>query len=105
MDHPGAFWEERLIRPVDVYPQFRAEGPWFLPREGAGAYRMTSVFVHVETDSGVTGTGGPITREQAHHVQTGSAPLLGGQYPPATGALRDVLDRPAVHGPKGLGME
>jgi L-rhamnonate dehydratase len=24
MDFPGVFWEERLIRPVDIYPQFRA---------------------------------------------------------------------------------
>src|SRR5215470_10871618 len=25
MDFPGVFWEERLIRPVDIYPQYQAE--------------------------------------------------------------------------------
>ena len=27
MKHPDPFWEERLVRPVDVYPKFKAEGP------------------------------------------------------------------------------
>ena len=57
MEHPDAFWEERLIRPVDIYPQFRAEGPTFLPRSGASAYRLRSAFVHIETDRGIVGTG------------------------------------------------
>ncbi len=26
MAFPGAFWEERLVRPVDVYPEHKAEG-------------------------------------------------------------------------------
>jgi L-rhamnonate dehydratase len=104
MEHPGVFWEERLIRPVDIYPQFRAEGATFLPRSGSGSYRMTSVFVHVETDAGVSGTAGPITREQAHLVQAGLAPLLTGQDPLATEYLWDVMYRSAVHGRKGVEM-
>jgi L-alanine-DL-glutamate epimerase-like enolase superfamily enzyme len=104
LDHPGAFWEERLVRPVDVYPRFRAEGPEFLALSSAGAYRLTSVFVHIETDDGVTGTAGPITREQAHLIQTGFAPLLRSQDPLATEHLWDVMYRHAVHGRKGVEM-
>ena len=26
MEHPDPFWEERLVRPVDIYPAYRAEG-------------------------------------------------------------------------------
>ena len=32
----GEFWEERLIRPIDVYPEFKAEGPPALARTGDG---------------------------------------------------------------------
>jgi L-alanine-DL-glutamate epimerase-like enolase superfamily enzyme len=102
--HPGAFWEERLIRPVDVYPQFRAEGPWFLPPAGSGSYRISSVFVHVETDAGVTGTAGPITREQAYLISTNLGPLLVSQDPLATEYLWDLLYRQCVHGRKGVEM-
>ena len=104
MDHPGVFWEERLIRPVDIYPQFRDEGPAFLPPAGTGSYRMSAVFVHVETDDGVTGTGGPITHEQAYLIDRSLAPLLVNQDPLATEYLWDVLYRYGVHGRKGVEM-
>ncbi len=104
LDHPGAFWEERLIRPVDIYPQFKAEGPGFLPQGDSGSYRLTSVFVHIETDDGVTGTAGPITREQAFLITTTLGPLLVSQDPLATEYLWDVLYRHCVHGRKGVEM-
>lgn len=104
MDDPEVFWEERLIRPVDIYPQFAAAGPEFLPRVGEGAYQMTSVFIHVETDDGVSGTGGPVPREQAYLVQRVLAPLLVGADPLATERLWDVMYRACVHGRKGLEM-
>lgn len=102
MEHPGEFWEERLIRPVDVYPRFRDEGPWPMRRAGDAGYRLTSTFVHVETDDGVSGTGGPITQEQAHLIERGIAPLLVGEDPLATERLWDVLYRYCVHGRKGV---
>ena len=45
MPFEGEFWEERLIRPVDLYPSFRAQGPEFLPKAGEGAYRIETFFV------------------------------------------------------------
>ena len=104
MEHPDAFWEERLIRPVDIYPQFRAEGPTFLPRSGAASYRLRSAFVHIETDRGIVGTGGPITEEQALLIRANMAPLLVGQDPLATEQLWDILYRYSVHGRKGVEM-
>jgi L-rhamnonate dehydratase len=105
LDHPGAFWEERLMRPVDVYPAFQAEGPEFLPRSGQLAYRVDSVFVHIDTDTGVCATAGPITRTQAHHILTSMAPLLIGQDPLSTERLWDQLYRFCVHGRKGVEMQ
>ena len=62
------------------------------------------MFVHIETDAGVTGSAGPITREQAHLIETGFAPLLVSQNPLATEYLWDVMYRSAVHGRKGVEM-
>ena len=104
MEDPDVFWEERLIRPVDIYPQFRAEGPTFLPRSGASAYRLRSAFVHIETDGGIVGTGGPITEEQAFLIRANMAPLLLGRDPLATEQLWDILYRYSVHGRKGVEM-
>lgn len=104
MNHPGAFWEERLIRPVDIYPQFAGQGPEFLPPSRPGSYRMTSIFVHIETDEGVTGTAGPIARDQAYLISTQLAPLLVEQDPLATEYLWDVMYRYCVHGRKGVPM-
>lgn len=55
LEHPGEFWEERLIRPIDVYPEHKAEGPQWLPKVAEGRYRVESIFVEVLTDEGVTG--------------------------------------------------
>ncbi len=104
MDHPGAFWEERLIRPVDIYPQFRAEGPTFLPRSGETSYQIRGIFVHVEADDGTSGTGGPITEDQAFVITRTMAPLIVGQDPLATEQLWDILYRYCVHGRKGVEM-
>src|SRR5438067_3160578 len=60
MPSDGLFWEERLIRPVDVYPAYRAQGPDVLPIASEGGYRIETYFVEIESDEGVVGIGGPI---------------------------------------------
>lgn len=104
MEDPDVFWEERLIRPVDIYPQFRAAGPEFLPRSGSGAYAMRAVFVIVDTDGGIPGIGGPVPEEQAYLIRRALRPLLLGADPLATEWCWDVMYRALVHGRKGLEM-
>lgn len=104
MDFPGTFWEERLIRPVDIYPQYKAEGPGWLPPSGDGQYRMTSTFIHIETDEGVTGIGGPITLDQAFIVQRSLKNYLLDQNPLAIERLWDTMYRGMIHGRKGTEM-
>ena len=36
LEHQGEFWEERLIRPVDIYPEHREEGAHWLKKDEAG---------------------------------------------------------------------
>jgi L-rhamnonate dehydratase len=104
LEFAGRFWEERLVRPVDVYPDQRAEGPPPIERLADGRYRVTSIFVEILTDGAVTGLGGPITADQALIIDRQLKPLLIGQDPLAVERLWDRLYRFAVHGRKGVVM-
>jgi hypothetical protein len=63
LEHPEPFWEERLSRPIDLYPDHRAEGPLTLPRT-PGGYRIVAHFLEIETDEGVAGRAGPVAADQ-----------------------------------------
>jgi len=104
MEFAGDFWEERLIRPVDLYPRFAAEGPGYLPKVADGRYRIETVFVEIETDDGALGIGGPIPLEQAFLIDRDLRPLLLGSDALAHEVVWDVLYRASVHGRKGLTM-
>ena len=69
MDHPEEFWEERLVRPLDLYPQHRDDGAGALTRQEDGRYRMEGIFVRVETDEGVAHRR-PLPSDQAYVVAT-----------------------------------
>ena len=104
MRFEGDFWEERLIRPVDVYPKYRAQGPEVLPKTDDGAYGIETFFVEIESDEGVVGIGGPIPREQAFLIDADLKPHLIGADPLAHEVVWDTLYRVSVHGRKGLTM-
>ncbi|HLZ10816.1 MAG TPA: enolase C-terminal domain-like protein [Chloroflexota bacterium] len=104
MEHAEPFWEERLVRPIDVYPEHKAEGAHYTPRFDDGAYRVEAAFVAVETNEGVSGIGGPITLDQAHIIGQQLAPLIVGQDPRATERIWDLLYRSQVHGRGGTAM-
>jgi L-alanine-DL-glutamate epimerase-like enolase superfamily enzyme len=104
MEYPGTFWEERLIRPIDVYPEHKAEGPPYLASPGDGRYRIEAIFIELTTNDGHTGIGGPITREQAFIIDTQFRSLIEGTDPLAIEVIWDKLYRLAVHGRKGTAM-
>jgi len=105
MRHEGEFWEERLVRPLDVYPEHKREGnPWAPARLGEGRSRVQAVFLQVDTDEGVSGLGGPIAHEIAYIVDRQFRGLLAGEDPRATERIWDKLYRHAVHGRKGEAM-
>jgi L-rhamnonate dehydratase len=104
LEHPEPFWEERLSRPIDLYPEHHAEGPLTLPRLSEGRYQIVSYFAEIETDEGVTGRAGPVPADQVFVIRHHLAPLLIGQDPIAHERLWDRLYRHAVHGRKGVSM-
>ena len=104
MDVKGPFWEERLIQPVDIYPEHRAAPRAMFGHTGESGYRITAHFLEIEADTGVTGIGGPFSDNLAHIIGTGLKPLLLGQDPLAIERIWDRMYRASVHGRKGSEM-
>jgi L-rhamnonate dehydratase len=104
MPFEGEFWEERLIRPIDIYPEHKVEGTNWLPSIEPGRYRMSSIFIELETDAGVSGIGGPITLDQAFIIDQQMRGLIEGADALAHERLWDRIYRSQVHGRKGVAM-
>jgi L-alanine-DL-glutamate epimerase-like enolase superfamily enzyme len=100
METEGTFWEERLVRPIDIYPEHRAEGAGYTAQIEPGKYRIRAVFLEVLSDGGVTGMSGPFGRDVAAQI-AGFRSLLVGKDPRAHELIWDQLYRHAVHGRKG----
>ena len=49
LDHAEEFWEERLQRPIDVYPEHKAQPAaacyWIPQKLNDGRYRVHSLFL------------------------------------------------------------
>ncbi len=105
MPTDGIFWEERLVRPLDVYPEFRNDAWRFGAHSGQQTdqkhLKLTQFFVDIETDEGVTGCAGPVAADPARLVLTQLAPLLIGRDPLAIELLWDIMHRNQVHGRQG----
>ncbi|MDP9375191.1 MAG: mandelate racemase/muconate lactonizing protein [Chloroflexota bacterium] len=106
LEHEGDFWEERLIRPIDIYPEHKAtRSRGGLPTKvGEGRYQIRAVYLQIDTDEGISGIGGPIGHEVAYIVAREFRPLLEGEDALATERLWDKMYRYAVHGRKGQPM-
>jgi L-rhamnonate dehydratase len=104
--YTGPFWEERLSRPLDIYPEHRADPrEWWLPeQEGPGPYRLRQIFLEIESDEGVIGLAGPLTRDVARVIGIQLRPRLRGADPLAIERIWDELYRWQVHGRKGVVM-
>lgn len=104
LEHEGAFWEERLVRPIDIYPEHRAEGAAWTRRAEEGRYEIAAVYVQVDTDEGVTGLAGPIGEVDAFLIDRQLKGILIGEDPRAVERIWDKLYRFSMHGRKGATM-
>ena len=104
MEHPDPFWEERLVRPQDIYPEYQKEGADYSTSLGNGRYAIRAVFLEIHTDDGVVGLSGPCSRSEAFVIDTALRPLLVGKDPLAIERLWDVMYRSMIHGRKGETM-
>ncbi len=98
----GRMWEDRLVRPIDIYPEYRKAGMG----EGgeqvdANHLKIKADFLEIESDDGTVGTAGPIWREASYLILTDLAPIIMGKDPLATELLWDQMHRLQVHGRQG----
>src|SRR5579875_3023617 len=56
----GAFWEERLVRPIDVYDEYRHRQDYEGGTQTAKGFELATVFLEIDTDQGVSGRAGPL---------------------------------------------
>ena len=101
----GPFWEERLVRPIDIYPEYRSRNDF----EGgvqidAGHFRVEQFFLRIETDDGPIGVAGPLPEMVAAFVAKRLRPIVLGQDPIAHEKLWDQMHRIMVHGRQGDAM-
>ena len=104
LEHEGEFWEERLIRPLDIYPEHKYQDFDRLELLSPGKSHVVSNFVEIGTDAGIVGLGGPMPLEQAFIVERMLKPLLIGHDPLAIERIWDRMYRAMVHGRKGVTM-
>ncbi|MBL7199488.1 MAG: mandelate racemase/muconate lactonizing protein [Anaerolineae bacterium] len=105
LDYDGPLGEERLVRPIDIYPEFRAEGTtWPLGRAGGPPYPLQHLFLFVDTDAGLSGTWGPISPSLAQTIESSLKRVLIGEDPHAIERIWDKMYRYAIHGRKGETM-
>ncbi|RLG16851.1 mandelate racemase/muconate lactonizing protein [Nanoarchaeota archaeon] len=108
--YKDVFWEERLLRPIDIYPEHDTEGPgeWNLVRINSDLYKVRGTFIEIESDEGLKGIfgplGAPIGDIEAFIISRRLKPLLIGSNPFEIEKLWDKMYRLLVHGRKGYAM-
>jgi L-alanine-DL-glutamate epimerase-like enolase superfamily enzyme len=99
------FWEERLVRPIDIYPEYRVRDDF----EGGTQidpthFGLVQYFTRIETDAGLIGIAGPLPELVAAFIAKRLRPILLGQDPIAHEKLWDQMHRIMVHGRQGDAM-
>jgi len=94
---PKGSWEERLVRPVDIYERFRDQGPWWPGEEEV----FEQLFLEIVADEGEKGIFGPISSKIAAIVEQELKPNILGEDPFAVEKIWDIMYRSQVHGRKG----
>ena len=105
METNGPFWEERLLRPIDIYPEYRRAAR----TEGGEQVddrhlRLVQYFLDMETDEGIIGRAGPVWADAARLVLTQLAPIIVSKDPRAIELLWDQMHRLQAHGRQGDAM-
>lgn len=105
------FWEDRYLRPVDVYSEFRESNhnlkAGYVSQAAGASGNMVPVegcFVEIETEDGLVGVAGPTGVSVGLIIAHQLKPLLLGRDPLASEFLWDLMHRALVHGRHGEPM-
>jgi L-rhamnonate dehydratase len=101
----GALFEQRQVRPIDIFPEYRTRDDFEGGRQvGPDAFRIEQFFLRIETDQGPHGIAGPLPEMVATYVARRLRSILLGQDPIAHEKLWDQMHRIMVHGRQGEAM-
>ena len=98
------FWEERLVRPIDIYSEYRVREDFEGGRQVEGGFAIETYFVQIETDEGVIGIAGPVSETVAFFIGRRLRAMLLDRDPIAHEMLWDQMHRLMVHGRQGDAM-
>ncbi len=103
--YDGPMREERLVRPIDIYPEFRQGSNIPAPDPGEEkSYPMQGLFMFIDTDEGISGMYGSISTNEARHIASRFGQILVGENPHAIERIWDKMYRQSIHGRKGETM-
>ena len=71
----GNIWEERLVRPLDVYPEYRNRNDHEGGVQTEGGFKISTVFLQIDTDEGVQRHRRPDPRAGGLYRRPQPAPL------------------------------
>jgi L-alanine-DL-glutamate epimerase-like enolase superfamily enzyme len=100
----GNLWEDWLVRPIDIYPEYRSRNDFEGGVQTADGFKIVTYFVEIHTEDGVTGLAGPIPQTVAFLIAKQLRPLLIGRDAIAGEKLWDQMHRVLVHGRQGDAM-
>jgi len=100
----GQFWEERLVRPIDIYPEYEMEQDE-TKKKKKGKFSTESIFIEIYTDNDLSGIAGPIDEQQAFIIEKNLSGIILGKDPLAIELLWDQMHRLSVHGRQGITMQ
>ena len=100
----GIFWEDRLVRPIDIYPEYADQNHENNDLQKGNIVSTSSIFIEIHTDDGLYGTAGPIDTAHADIVEKSLSKIILGKDPLAIELLWDQMYRLNVHGRQGITM-
>ncbi|MBT5319524.1 MAG: mandelate racemase/muconate lactonizing protein [Chloroflexi bacterium] len=96
------FIEDRVVMPIDVYPEHRPLQRAGLPRVDDTHVSVEGIFVQIESDEGVVGVGGPLLGEHLGQIIIDRlAPMILGRDPRSVELLWDQMFRQSPDGRLG----
>lgn len=104
--HGDGAWRDsaRVVRPLDIYPEFAQAGPEQRQQPDPARLPLSKIYLEITTDDDLTGCYGPISSEQAYLIATVLAPFLRGRDPLSIQLLWDQMHRLDRHGRRGYLM-
>ena len=104
LHYEGPLGEERLVRPIDIYPDYRSmPSTWPTGNQTGPDYLVEDLFLFIDTDAGASGSWGPIDRGIVHLIEELKTVVIG-EDPHAIERIWDKMYRHAIHGRKGRTM-